>query len=185
MPSLTMRSKAALPSAVQPSWVGCTLSPSPSQSHRNLPSAGWPCVVTHEERGARVAAARKTLNSSAGNRGGQKGHRFSRRALLRQRWTMSKLCGALRCMRPLPELIDRWVKRYQATEFATFEPHTTEYRRHPVEWSGCRSKTRAPFDARIGSSPFGPRPTSASVLLTRVYHLRPPGTAQLLSDRSV
>src|SRR5690606_406193 len=65
----------------------------------------------------------------------------------------------------------------------SFEPHTTEYRRHCVTCPRCRRETTAPHDtARIPTSPFGPRLMSVVGLLTGVYHLSRRKAAQLLSD---
>jgi transposase len=132
------------------------------------------------------ARAGQKSGSGKRSRGGQKGHRGSRRALL----PVEKVDDVIdlfptqcsTCWLTLPEVIDRWAKRYQVTELPAFEPHTTEYRRHSVQCPGCRSTTCAPYDARIPSSPFGPRLMSAVALLTGVYHLSRRRTVQLLSD---
>lgn len=121
------------------------------------------------------------------NRGGQKGHRGSRRTLLAAEDVddivdlFPPQCA--HCSASLPEVIDRWAKRYQVTELPAFEPHTTEYRRHAVQCACCQHTTRAPLDPNvIPSSPFGPRLMSAVALLTGVYHLSRRKTVQLLSD---
>jgi transposase len=132
------------------------------------------------------ARAGQKSGTSKRKRGGQKGHRGSRRALLPVEKVDDVIdlfpaqCKA--CCMSLPEVLDRWAKRYQVTELPAFEPHTTEYRRHTVQCPGCRSTTCAPYDARIPSSPFGPRLMSAVALLTGVYHLSRRRTVQLLSD---
>jgi transposase len=121
------------------------------------------------------------------NRGGQKGHRGSRRALLGAEHVDDTVdlfpSQCAHCSASLPEAIDQWAKRYQVTELPAFEPHTTEYRRHAVQCACCQHTTRAPLDPNvIPSSPFGPRLMSAVALLTGVYHLSRRRTVQLLSD---
>jgi transposase len=126
-------------------------------------------------------------NTGKRNRGGQKGHRGSRRALLpaEQVDDLINLFPAqcANCSASLPELTDRYAKRYQVTELPAFEPHTTEYRRHAVQCACCQHTTRAALDPNvIPSSPFGPRLMSAIALLTGVYHLSRRKAAHLLSD---
>ena len=121
-------------------------------------------------------------------RGGQPGHRGSRRHLLPADRVddvvdfFPEQCE--HCSEPfLHPSHDPLAKRYQVTELPAFEPHTTEYRRHAMECLRCRGKTLAPYDPdRIPSSPFGPRLMSAVALLTGVYHLSRRSAVQLLSD---
>lgn len=121
------------------------------------------------------------------NRGGQKGHRGSRRTLLAAEHVDNIVdlypSQCAQCSASLPEIVDRWPKRHQFTELPAFEPHTTEYRRHAVQCACCQHTTRAPLDLSvIPSSPFGPRLMSAVALLTGVYHLSRRKTVRLLSD---
>jgi transposase len=120
-------------------------------------------------------------------RGGQPGHRGSRRELLAVDHVDDIVdffpdhCE--HCSRTLPKTPDPHAKRYQFTELPAFEPHTTEYRRHRVQCLCCGKTTRAAYDAqKIPSSPFGPRLMSAVALLTGVYHLSRRRTVELLSD---
>ena len=121
------------------------------------------------------------------NRGGQKGHRGSRRTLLAAEDVddivdlFPSQCA--HCSALLPEIEERWPKRHQFTELPAFEPHTTEYRRHAVQCVCCQHTTRAPLDPSVvPSSPFGPRLMSAVALLSGVYHLSRRKTVRLLSD---
>ncbi|HEX5659790.1 MAG TPA: IS66 family transposase [Polyangiales bacterium] len=121
------------------------------------------------------------------NRGGQKGHRGSRRTLLATEHVDNIVnlfpSQCAQCSASLPEVEDRWPQRHQVTELPAFEPHTTEYRRHAVQCACCQYTTRAPIDPSvIPSSPFGPRLMSAVALLTGVYHLSRRKAVQLLSD---
>jgi transposase len=120
-------------------------------------------------------------------RGGQLGHRGSRRALLPVERVdafvdfFPEQCE--HCCAALPETPDPLATRYQLTELPAFEPHTTEFRRHAVDCPRCRRSTMAPYDPRkIPSSPFGPRLMSAVALLTGVYHLSRRKAVQLMSD---
>lgn len=120
-------------------------------------------------------------------RGGQPGHRGSRRALLASEHVDDVVnlfpSHCEHCTQSLPETPDPHAKRYQFTELPAFEPHTTEFRRHKVRCPCCGKATRAAYDAqKIPSSAFGPRLMSAVALLTGVYHLSRRRAAELLSD---
>jgi transposase len=136
--------------------------------------------------GAR-ANRNKGKSGKGKHRGGQPGHRGSRRALLAAEQVddvvdfFPEHCE--HCSQALPRTPDAHSKRYQFTELPAFEPHTTEYRRHQVLCLCCGKATRAAYDAqKIPSSPFGPRLMSAVALLTGVYHLSRRRTVELLSD---
>ncbi len=120
-------------------------------------------------------------------RGGQPGHRGSRRVQV----PVERVDDVVdffpsqceHCCEALPEIPDAKAKRYQFTELPAFEPHTTEYRRHSVACPRCAGKTLAPYDsAKIPSSAFGPRLMSAVALLTGVYHLGRRRAVELLAD---
>ncbi|MEY4581627.1 MAG: hypothetical protein RL701_6330 [Pseudomonadota bacterium] len=130
---------------------------------------------------------RKNKPGQGKRRGGQRGHRGSRRELLAAEHVddvvnfFPKHCE--HCSEALPETPDLHAKRYQFTELPAFEPHTTEFRRHKVHCPCCGKATRAAYDAqKIPSSPFGPRLMSAVALLTGVYHLSRRKAVTLLSD---
>lgn len=120
-------------------------------------------------------------------RGGQPGHRGSRRTLLPAERVddvvnvYPQQCE--HCSEPLPETPDPNAKRYQYTELPAFEPHTTEYRRHCVGCPRCGGATMAPYDPRIiPQSPFGPRLLAAIALVTGVYNLSRRKAVSLMSD---
>jgi transposase len=130
---------------------------------------------------------RKGGRSKGRRRGGQPGHRGSRREQL----PVERVDDVVdffpshceHCSEVLPEIPDANAKRYQFTELPAFEPHTTEYRRHCVACPRCEAKTWAAYDSdKIPSSPFGPRLQSAVALLTGVYHLGRRRAVQLLAD---
>jgi transposase len=120
-------------------------------------------------------------------RGGQKGHRGSRRELV----AADKVNDIVdlypaeceNCWAALPEQPDPHAKRYQWIEVPPIQPHIKETRRHEVACPCCGHKTRAPYDEQeIPASPFGPRLMSIVALLTGVYHVSRRNTAKLLSD---
>ncbi len=120
-------------------------------------------------------------------RGGQRGHRGSRRTLLPPAQVDELVdlypaeCES--CWKALPEIPDEHAKRYQVTEVPPILPHTKEIRRHAVTCSCCGHRTRAAYDEQeIPSSPFGPRLMSIVALLTGVYHVSRRKTCSLLSD---
>jgi transposase len=120
-------------------------------------------------------------------RGGQRGHRGTRRTLVPPEQVNEFIdlypAECENCWKALPEVPDLHAKRYQVTEVPPIQPHTTEYRRHGVACPCCGHKTRAAYDGdTIPASPFGPRLMSIVALLTGVYHLSRRKTATLLSD---
>jgi transposase len=124
---------------------------------------------------------------SARRRGGQRGHRGTRRTLVPQEQVNEIVdlypAECENCWKALPEIPDTHAKRYQVTEVPPILPHTTEVRRHAVACPCCGHKTRAAYDENvIPASPFGPRLMSIVALLTGAYHVSRRKTATLLSD---
>ena len=120
-------------------------------------------------------------------RGGQRGHRGSRRTLLPAAQVDDFVdlypAACENCWKTLPEIPDAHAKRYQVTEVPPIQPHTKEVRRHAVTCTCCGHRTRAAYDEQvIPASPFGPRLTSIVALLTGVYHVSRRKTCSLLSD---
>lgn len=132
-------------------------------------------------------ARKRAAKGATRKRGGQPGHRGSRRELLPPEQVDDVVdlfpSHCEHCATALPATQDPQPIRFQLTELPAFEPHTTEFRRHCVKCPRCRRTTTAAHDAaRIPASPFGSRLTSVVGLLTGVYHLSRRKTAQLLSD---
>jgi transposase len=130
---------------------------------------------------------RKAKQPKGRHRGGQPGHRGSRRALLPAERVDDFVdhfpSNCEHCSHTLPETPGPDAKRYQFTELPAFEPHTTEHRLHGVDCPRCRRKTWAPYDtSKIPTSPFGPRLMSAVAMLTGIYNLSRRRAQQLLSD---
>lgn len=120
-------------------------------------------------------------------RGGQRGHRGTRRTLVPSEQVNEIVdlypAECENCWRALPEIPDTNAKLYQVTEVPPILPHTTEVRRHAVACPCCGHKTRAAYDENvIPASPFGPRLMSIVALLTGAYHVSRRKTATLLSD---
>ncbi len=152
-----------------------------NSSNSNLPPSSDSPAARAQKNARKQAAKNKR------KRGGQPGHRGSRRELLPPERVddvvdlFPEHCE--HCAAALPETRHPQPVRFQLTELPAFEPHTTEYRRHCVKCPRCSRETTAAHDpARIPSSPFGARLTSVVGLLTGVYHLSRRKTAQLLSD---
>jgi len=153
-----------------------------NSSNSNLPPSS-DSPAARAQKNARKQVAKKDKR----RRGGQSGHRGSRRELLPPERVddvvdlFPEHCE--HCAAALPKTRHPQPVRFQLTELPAFEPHTTEYRRHCVKCPRCSRETTAAHDpARIPSSPFGARLTSVVGLLTGVYHLSRRKTAQVLSD---
>jgi transposase len=120
-------------------------------------------------------------------RGGQRGHRGSRRQLVAEDKVDDFVdlypAECENCWAALPEQPDPGAKRYQWIEVPPIRPYTKEVRRHAVSCLCCGYKTRAAYDEReIPASPFGPRLMGMVALLTGVYHVSRRSAARLLSD---
>lgn len=120
-------------------------------------------------------------------RGGQRGHRGSRRQLVAEDKVDDFVdlypAECENCWAALPEQPDPAAKRYQWIEVPPIRPYTKEVRRHAVACPCCGHKTRAAYDEHeIPASPFGPRLMGMVALLTGVYHVSRRRAAKLLSD---
>lgn len=152
------------------------------QNSRNShlpPSSDPPGGASKVGRGGKQKGVRK--------RGGQRGHRGTRRQLVPEDqvndFTDLYPAECENCWAALPEVPDPNAKRYQTTEVPPIQPHTTEIRRHAVTCTCCGHRTRAAYDENtIPVSPFGPRLMSMVALLTGVYHVSRRKAATLLSD---
>lgn len=132
-------------------------------------------------------SARQDKKKKGRRRGGQKGHRGSHRRLLPPEQVHAVVdlfpteCES--CWKPLPEIPDKFAKRYQLTDLKPLAVHTTEWRRHLVECPCCGYKTRAKYDPDvIPRSSFGPRLMAVVALLTGVYHLSRRQVVRLLRE---
>jgi len=151
------------------------------QNSRNshLPPSSDPPGASGKAGGPRPKSGRP--------RGGQRGHRGSRRELV----AADKVDDVVdlypaeceSCWTALPEQPDPDAKRSQWIEVPPLRPYIKETRRHEVTCPCCGHKTRAAYDDQeIPASPFGPRLMSMVALLTGVYHVSRRSAAKLLSD---
>ncbi len=137
--------------------------------------------------GAGKAGGGKPRSKSERKRGGQRGHRGTRRELVPEAQVNDIInlypAECENCWAALPEVTDPNPKRCQLIEVPPIQPHTTEWRRHAVTCACCGHKTRAAYDEdTIPASPFGPRLMGMVALLTGVYHVSRRKAAKLLSD---
>jgi len=121
------------------------------------------------------------------SRGGQRGHRGSRRELVAadQVDDIVDLYPAEceNCWAALPEQPDPDAKRNQWIDVPPLRPQIKETRRHEVACPCCAHKTCAAYNEQeIPASPFGPRLMSIIALLTGVYHVSRRSATKLLSD---
>ncbi len=130
---------------------------------------------------------RRAKDKQKRKRGGQKGHKGSRRNLLPpdqvDKFVDHFPAECESCWKPLPETHDPDATRYQFAEVPPIRPHTTEHRRHAVSCPHCRYVTCAAYDkSKIPASSFGPRLMALMAMLTGVYHLSRRKAQSLLSD---
>jgi len=151
------------------------------QNSRNshLPPSSDPPGTASKGGGQRPKSAR--------SRGGQRGHRGSRRQLLPEEKVDDFVdlypAECENCWATLPEQPDPGAKRYQWIEVPPIRPYAKEVRRHAVTCPCCGHKTRAAYDENeIPASPFGPRLMGMVAMLTGVYHVSRRRAAKLLSD---
>ena len=151
------------------------------QNSRNshLPPSSDPPGTAGKGSGQRPKSARP--------RGGQRGHRGSRREFV----AADKVDDVVNlypaecenCWAALPEQPDPGAKRYQWIEVPPLRPYIKETRRHAATCPCCGHKTRAAYsEQEIPASPFGPRLMGIIGLLTGVYHVSRRRAAKLLSD---
>ena len=135
--------------------------------------------------GPGARAGEKSKGSAKRSRGGQPGHRGSKRELvpLEQVAVFVEMYPAKceNCWVALPQTRDDNAERYQVTEVPPIVPHTTEYRRNAVKCTCCGFTTQAKLGA-VPLSPFGPRLMALIGLFVGTYHLSRRRTGELLHD---
>ena len=148
-----------------------------SSNSNKPPSSDPPSASGKSGGGARSG------KPSGRKRGGQPGHRGSRRELLPAEQVdevvdcFPRVCEC--CAGRLPQRPDANALRHQVTEVPPVKPHTTEYRQHDVECR-CGHVTRGELPAGVSTVPFGPRLIAWAASLVGVYKLsRRPAQALL------
>jgi transposase len=167
-------------------------------------------VVRVQELESEVAVLRERVNRNSGNssqppssdgpeaprkpgrraksgrqRGGQPGHKGTRRKLVPVEQVeeshdvnpqVCRHCGqALEGEDPKPN-------RHQVTEIPPVVAEVTEYRLHTLTCPGCGDKTCAELPAGVPQGAFGPRLQAIVSLLSGRYHLSKRETADIMAD---
>jgi transposase len=118
-------------------------------------------------------------------KGGQPGHRGSKRAMLPQSDVTNffdlypEVCES--CWNPLPPCPIEAPTRYQSVDICGASLQIIEYRRHRVQCA-CGFKTRAKVVGIIPTSPFGPGLMARVCALTGTYKLSRREAVSLLRD---
>jgi len=130
-------------------------------------------------------AERRAKGKSQRKRGGQPGHRGSRRTLLPPEQVDEFVhlypSDCENCWAALPQTPDAHAQRYQSAELPVFKPRITEHCVHSVVCPDCEHRTWGPYE-KVPISPFGPRLSSVVALLTGVYHLSRRATVDVMRD---
>ena len=167
-------------------------------------------VVRVQELESEVAVLRERVNRNSGNssqppssdgpeaprkprrraksgrkRGGQPGHKGTRRKLVPAEQVKEshdvKPEACRRCGQAL-EGQDPEPYRHQVTEIPPVVAEVTEYRLHTLTCPGCGDKTCAELPAGVPQGAFGPRLQAMVSLLSGRYHLSKRETADVMAD---
>ena len=167
-------------------------------------------VVRVQELETEVAVLRERVNRNSGNssqppssdgpeaprkprrraksgrkRGGQPGHKGTRRKLVPVEQVKEshdlKPEACRRCGQAL-EGEDFEPYRHQVTKIPPVVAEVTEYRLHTLTCPGCGDKTRAELPAGVPQGAFGPRLQAMVSLLSGRYHLSKRDTADIMAD---
>ena len=151
------------------------------QLDRNSSNSGKPPSSDSPDQ----RAERRGKGKTGGKRGGQPGHSGSKRELVppEQVSEFKNLFppACENCWAALPQTPDPSAQRFQTIELPQPKAHVIEWLQHCVACPGCNHKTWA-STASIPASPFGPRLSSVTALLTGVFHVSRRAAVSLLSD---
>jgi len=130
-------------------------------------------------------AERQGKGATGGRRGGQLGHKGSKRALVPpEQVTETKPLFPLECENcwaALPQVPSAKPQLFQTVELPPLKPHVTQFERHCVACPRCRHQTWASI-SEIPATPFGPRLSAVIGLFTGVYHLSRRSAVRLVGD---
>ena len=151
------------------------------QFDRNSSNSGKPPSSDSPDQ----RAERRGKGKAGGKRGGQPGHSGSTRELVPPE-QVSEFKNLFppeceNCWAALPQTPDPSAQRFQTIELPQPKAHVIEWLQHCVACPGCNHKTWASTES-IPASPFGPRLSSVTALLTGVYHVSRRAAVSLLSD---
>ena len=151
------------------------------QLDRNSSNSGKPPSSDSPDQ----RAERRGKGKTGGKRGGQPGHSGSKRELVPPE-QVSEFKNLFppeceNCWAALPPTPDPKAQRFQTIELPQPKAHVIEWLQHCVACPGCNHKTWASTES-IPASPFGPRLSSVTALLTGVYHVSRRAAVSLLSD---
>ena len=151
------------------------------QLDRNSSNSGKPPSSDSPDQ----RADRRGKGKTGGKRGGQPGHSGSKRELVPPE-QVSEFKNLFppeceNCWAALPQTPDPSAQRFQTIELPQPKAHVIEWLQHCVACPGCNHKTWASTES-IPASPFGPRLSSVTALLTGVFHVSRRAAVNLLSD---
>jgi transposase len=151
------------------------------QLDRNSSNSGKPPSSDSPDQ----RAERRGKGKTGGKRGGQPGHSGSTRVLV-PREQVSEFKNLFppeceNCWAALPQTPDPSAQRFQTIELPQPKAQVIEWLQHCVACPDCNHKTWASTES-IPASPFGPRLSSVTALLTGVFHVSRRAAVSLLSD---
>jgi|LNFM01.2.fsa_nt_gb transposase len=123
-------------------------------------------------------------NKNKRNKGGQKGHKGTHRALLPPEqvdaFVVCKPTTCSGCKKPIAGH-DQAPQRHQVHELAPKLIHTTEYQLHELTCP-CGAHTRAPLPSGVGLSPFGSSIQALTAVLVGGFKLSHAGVVEMMRD---
>jgi transposase len=130
-------------------------------------------------------AERQGKGVTGGKRGGQLGHKGSKRALVPpEQVTETKPLfppECENCWAALPQVPNSKPQLFQTVELPPLKAHVIQFERHCVACPRCRHQTWASI-SELPATPFGPRLMAVIGLFTGVYHLSRRSAVSLVGD---
>ena len=130
-------------------------------------------------------AERQGKGATGGKRGGQQGHKGSKRALVPpEQVTETKPLfpsECENCWAALPQVPSLKPQLFQTVELPPLKACVIQFERHCVACPRCRHQTWASIN-EVPATPFGPRLSAVIGLFTGVYHLSRRSAVSLVGD---